>query len=540
MVAGILSSRLVCVIVFCVVLFDKFSSAHRHHRNHARGAAVSCEIGPSCLDALRPITVTIEDSFWASVYPVNNPLYNRVPPRLVFEPRDEADIMAILQCAVQTGTTVAIKDGGHNYAGFSAGDGNGWQVNLRTHFCTIADSSAEFGVPSLRVGAGCIFQDVFEWLLQNKPDYLLAGGFCPTVGVSGFHLGGGIGALTRLFGMGVDNVLAARVVLANGTSVVQVGPTLPGNTTLFWGLRGGAGGSLGVVSQFVFQVHANPSPAYSYGEYCPPDGIQSFNESLRNLTAALPNIPNWLTLSWRFTNQQSGPTYGLCYLYYSANTAQATYAWLQSNGIIPISAGAPLAAYPSGQDRNGDGSAQGHSGNFLKEFPTFWEMEQANAKFKGYERIASWPYISTNCAVPTMNQPLIDALLAQWITIPNSSVVSCNFQGLPLSQGVAGSVPTDATAFAYRNYAYASDAECDWTSRAGEAAARPWLNNFIQRVSAVGACSGSYVNFPWRGISDFAQRYWGSNLARLSQVRAQWNPSPMNPLRFEQQIPLPI
>jgi FAD/FMN-containing dehydrogenase len=68
------------------------------------------------------------------------------------------------------------------------------------------------------------------------PGYLLAGGFCPTVGVSGFHHGGGVGALTREFGLGVDNVLQFTMVTVNGTMVVIANATQ--NVDLFWAVRG--------------------------------------------------------------------------------------------------------------------------------------------------------------------------------------------------------------------------------------------------------------------------------------------------------------
>jgi hypothetical protein len=431
-----------------------------------------------------------------------------------------------------------VKSGGHNYAGFSQAEPSGFQIDMRAYLCYIRNATVEFGQPAIRVGAGCTFETVYTWLQsQSSPDYVLSGGFCPSVGVSGFVLSGGIGPLTRLFGMGVDQILEARMATVNGSSIVVANATI--NTDVYWALRGGGGGSFGVVTEWALKLHSlKDQHHFTYGEYCPPDGLASYNASLQQLARVLPTVPDWLTLSWRFTNAPNTPAYGLCYLYYGINSADTTYNWLVQSGLVPT-ATSPLLHYPGGHDINGDGSAKGHNGNFVTDYPTFLEMELANAEFKGYMQFSTYPAITHNCALSSFTQATIDALLAVWTAIPNGTLVSCDFQGLPLSQGAAGKVASSETAFEWRNFPYAADAECSWQTRGGEQAAKSWLDTFLPALQSIGQCPGSYLNFPWRGVPNFPQQYWGANTARLQQIRAVWNSDPKNSLRFEQQVPLP-
>ena len=461
---------------------------------------------------------------------VNNPRYNVDPPRFVVSALSTADVQRALRCAARTRTPLSVKGGGHNYAGFSAGPRDGFQLSLRE--MNFVRNATEFGPDVIAVGAGAVFMDVYTYLSDTP--YLLAGGFCPTVGVSGFNLGGGIGALTRELGMGVDNVLQVTLVTANGSDIVVANATH--NSDLFWAVRGGGGGSFGVVTEWILRVHAKSVfPAYTYGEYCPyPKTNVMYEASLLNLVRIYDQIPSWLTLSWRFTNNQMA-TNGLCYLYYSLRGANETYDWLKAHGVVMSNASAPVLEYPSSAEKDDLGDSMDHPGNFHVEFNNFLDMELENARFKGYARFTELPYYSNNCAMERITNVSVAALMAQWRSIPNVTEAMCNFQGLPLSGGVAGTVAPNATAFPWRNFAYASDAECSWSSRKGYNVSVAWVDQYTPRLSAAGQCPGAYLNFPWRGMSDFAQRYWGSNLARLSDIRKRWNPN--SNLDFEQIVP---
>lgn len=103
------------------------------------------------------------------------------------------------------------------------------------------------------VGAG--IQDFELYAYANQSNVVIVGGSNPTVGVAGWSQGGGHGPLSSSYGMGADNILQATVVLASGEIVTA---NEFQNPDLYWALRGGGGGTFGVVTEMV--VKAFPSP----------------------------------------------------------------------------------------------------------------------------------------------------------------------------------------------------------------------------------------------------------------------------------------
>ena len=100
------------------------------------------------------------------------------------------------------------------------------------------------------VGAGARLIDVYDGLWQHRRT--VPAGSCPTVGIAGLTLGGGVGLASRKYGLTCDNLLEATVVLANGTAVVANARQHP---DLYWALRGGGGGNFGIVTRFLFRTH---------------------------------------------------------------------------------------------------------------------------------------------------------------------------------------------------------------------------------------------------------------------------------------------
>ena len=346
------------LVTLCESTFSPLRRRHRSREERDHG----CQGVQTCRERLKDFIETPEEDWWTSVFQVAFPQYNRFPPPYVVTPRTAEEVREAMECLHKEGTRVSVKGGGHNYAGFSAANGRegGVQLNLKRNMRSIVDVSSEWnGTPAIRGEAGLVFRDVYLWLndtSNNLSEYLLAGGFCPTVGIAGFHLAGGLGALSQEFGLGVDNVLQVTMVTANGSAIVNASATE--NADLFWALRGGGGGSLGVVTHFVLRLHPLTAlfpepkkPMYTYGEFCVAPSMSSPGEiklELLRFAQHYDDIPRWLTISWRLVKTEQAK--GLCYLFYSLRSWEETRPILSPIINLPSSDdGILLGSYPEGE-----------------------------------------------------------------------------------------------------------------------------------------------------------------------------------------------
>ena len=165
-------------------------------------------------------------------------------PRLIARAADVADVIAAVSYAREEGVLLAIRGGGHNGPGLGSCD-DGLVIDLSSLKGIRVDADAK----TVRVEAGCTSGDVDH--ATHPFGLAVPFGIVSTTGVAGLTLGGGTGYLTRRYGLTIDNLLEADVVLADGTLVKASRTDHP---DLFWALCGG-GGNFGVVTSFLFQAH---------------------------------------------------------------------------------------------------------------------------------------------------------------------------------------------------------------------------------------------------------------------------------------------
>lgn len=157
---------------------------------------------------------------------------------------DVADVIAAVNFGRSQNLLIAIRGGGHNGPGLGSCD-DGLLIDLSTMKSVRVDPASR----TVRVAAGCTSGDVDH--ATHPFGLAVPFGIVSTTGVAGLTLGGGTGYLTRKFGLTIDNLLEADVVLADGSFVTA---SESQNQDLFWALRGG-GGNFGVVTSFLFQAH---------------------------------------------------------------------------------------------------------------------------------------------------------------------------------------------------------------------------------------------------------------------------------------------
>jgi FAD/FMN-containing dehydrogenase len=180
-------------------------------------------------------------------YEQSRKVYNAMidrKPRVIVHCADVADVIAAVRFGRETGLRVCIRGGGHNAAGLGVCD-DGLVIDLSHMKHLRVDHEHN----TVRVGGGCVWGDVDH--ATHAFGLAVPSGVISTTGVAGLTLGGGLGHLTRRYGLTIDNLLEADVVLADGAFRVA---NMRENTELFYALRGG-GGNFGVVTSFLFQAH---------------------------------------------------------------------------------------------------------------------------------------------------------------------------------------------------------------------------------------------------------------------------------------------
>jgi len=211
-----------------------------------RGLFMASTVTPTAdaiSDAFRGTLLEPGDAGYDEARSVYNGMIDR-RPRLIARCVDAADVIAAVGLARESGTPLAVRGGGHNAGGLGVWDD-----------AIVVDLSAMRGVRvdparrTVRVEGGATWGDVDH---ATYPFGLaVPTGFISTTGVGGLTLGGGIGYLARQYGLTIDSLLSADVVLADGSLVTASEKEHP---DLFWALRGG-GGNFGVVTSFDFRGH---------------------------------------------------------------------------------------------------------------------------------------------------------------------------------------------------------------------------------------------------------------------------------------------
>lgn len=183
------------------------------------------------------------DPGYEEARPVYNAMIDRYPAAIA-RCVDAADVITAVNFARDHDLLLAIRGGGHNGPGLGTCD-NGLVIDLSLLKSVRVDPANQ----TVRVDAGCTSGDVDH--ATHAFGLAVPFGIVSTTGVAGLTLGGGTGYLTRKYGLTIDNLLEADVVLADGSFVTTNKDQHP---DLFWALRGG-GGNFGVVTSFLFQAH---------------------------------------------------------------------------------------------------------------------------------------------------------------------------------------------------------------------------------------------------------------------------------------------
>jgi FAD/FMN-containing dehydrogenase len=404
---------------------------------------------------------------------------------------DEADVAAALQYGIDHGLRIAVRGGGHNGGGLGSVD-DGLVIDLSQINTVEVDAASKM----VRVGGGALLKDVLE--ATHQQGLTVPVGIIGTTGVGGLTLGGGVGHLTRAYGLTIDNLVAATVVLADG-SVVQADAER--EPDLFWALRGG-GGNFGVVTSFSYRCH--PLTTVLAGPVLYDIGDTA--EVLTWYRDFLPSLPDEVGGFFAFLSIPPAPPFPeelhlrkVCGVAWTQAGEEESAALREArsfgkpllDGIAPL----PVPAWNTAFDGlYGPGDQWYWRGEFLREIP-----DEAIAVHAEY-----------GPAMPTWKSTM----------------------HLYASDGAAGRVSNDATAWSYRDAVWTAVFAGVDPDPANAGALRDWVVEYSDAIKPYGM-GGGYVNFHM-DESDRVRGMYGSNYDRLARIKAQYDPD--NVFRVNQNI----
>jgi hypothetical protein len=187
-------------------------------------------------------------------YDINRFNYNKrfnLFPAAIIAPQTYAQVQYAFQVLTTNNLPFSVRSGGHCYGPGSLS--SGYIIDLRNFNEIIPNVSNN----TVTIGAGCHLGEVISTL--GTMNYAIPTGTCPSVGITGLALGGGIGLLSRAYGLTTDAIISMTVLMANGTIIEVTKSTYP---DLFWALRGAGANAFGIVLRFTFTMYYIPTVSY--------------------------------------------------------------------------------------------------------------------------------------------------------------------------------------------------------------------------------------------------------------------------------------
>jgi hypothetical protein len=421
------------------------------------------------------------------------------------------DVQRCVDFARRHAVPLTARSGGHSYAGYSSGPG------LVIDVTGMADVSMSGGSSAL-IGAGARLVDIYATL--GSAGVLVPGGSCPTVGIAGLTLGGGIGVLGRRYGLACDNVTALDVVTADGRLLTCDAEE---NPDLFWASRGGGGGNFGIVTSFTFAVAAIPDIALFTLDW----PWAAAPEVLGAWFRWLPGAPDELWANCQLDSSGGaggGPSVRVTGAY-CGSVADCSAAL----GPLSSAVGSP----PSSQFVGPESYERAMMIEAGCEDLSVAQCHLPSQNPAGQLDRSTFAAASAYVVDPFDTAALSAATTAVAGANPTPFGAAMIFDGYG---GAIGRVPSAATAFVHRNAIAGIQYFTSWGAGAPGSvaeAATAWLAT--TRSALAPSTVGAYVNYIDPAQPDFLDAYYGANLARLVDVKRRVDPDDV--FHFAQSIP---
>lgn len=402
-------------------------------------------------------------------------------PIIIVYCRDQRDVSNAVLWSQKHSVPIRIRSGGHNYEGYSNGDCT-LVIDISKMHRMEVDESANL----LHVESGVTNMQVYEYLASKG--YPFPGGTCPTVGVSGYSLGGGWGLSCRYFGLGCDSLEETQLVNYKG---IVIKANRCWNSDLFWACRGAGGGNYGVIVSMTFRLPPKINMVtlieIDYLDVC----MEEQEVFLHTWQEWIKTADERMTLISRIYNSVRD---GLSMLVRGFFYGRPEEAKEILTGFLNLEGAVYNIQYMS----------------FLEAVKIIGSAYPPSEKFQSVSRFVLRDF---SCSE-------ISGLVGLIKERPEGSV----FAGLSMYAlgGKVSEVDRNETAFYYRKAHYIIWLETVWEDNRYKGDNMEWINNQFPYLESV--TTGSYVNFPYGELPDYLENYYGDHVNKLKLVKMMYDP----------------
>lgn len=425
---------------------------------------------------------------YAGAAQIYNERFDGVRPSAVARPLDPPDVRGAVRWLLAHDQPLRARSGGHSYAGYST-LGDGVVLDLRN----LRGISVDHRARTATIGAGAQLIDVYAGLAKRGAT--IPAGSCPSVGIAGVTLGGGMGLAARALGLTTDNLLGAQIVTADG-KLRQVGQHT--DPDLLWALRGGGGGNFGVVTDFTFRVHPLPAQAAYFFVSWP---WSSASEALAAWQAWAPHARPELTSILHLEAGGGSPAISVTGQYLGPASALG--------GLL-----GPMRGVPGAQVVTGD---QGYLALQLR-WAGCLHTGLAQCHTNGTAPGGTLGRASFRAKSDYIKRPLSSAGRATLVHATERRASQAGSGALLMDAygGAINRVHPQATAFVHRDALFC----LQYLTYGGGAA---WLEQ-THAAMRPHASGSAYQNYIDAELTNWQSAYYGGNYSRLRQIRKAIDP----------------
>lgn len=432
-------------------------------------------------------TVLTTGQQYADATFIGNNLWAYKKPAFVVMAKTAGDVAFAIALAKQKKLPFSVKGGGHSFAGYCLNEG-GVVLDMSLMNQVVVDAKSM----TVRIEGGTRWLSVYKKLASLNPDFLVMGGICPTVGVAGYVLGGGMNLASRSLGLAIDSLVAMTIMTADGKTLELNGSEALSDDLkdLWWAIRGGGGGNFGIVLNLTLRIEKVKTLTIGSLSW---DKRLKFEEAVSVVYAGLPR-ETAIDAMWT----KAGPG--------AETTGSMTVCHLgdlQSCQTAMNPVFSPQLTF---------------SRSTLAE-RVFADWDESNDR-NPFTRGTFFYHVAFIFGPGQITRSLVTIVSELMATAPSRSSFHWNHFG-----GACSEIDPEATAYYWRKGEFAATAKIYWNDQADSATCLAWAQSVKDRLRPF-ALEGkaTYINYIEKPFDGWQEAYYGKNYPRLRKVKSKFDP----------------